>query len=351
LADEDRIYSTAPTGRRAAGRRRAAAPEEPLATERHSTERRPAEAPATEPPADTSALSIRPPAEDVSRRAAEREEAANAKPALARVLQALVAAVFPVILLAGAVRAVTSSVFLWVEYHRPGFPADSYGFSTEDRMTYASYTVDYILNWAPPRYLAAVTGADGEQLFLDSEVGHMADVKTVLVMGFAAASLLLLFSIIACLYLCRRYKGGVRRALFAGAAVTIGLMAALAAAAVLAWEQFFTQVHALFFTDGTWTFRMSDTLIRLFPQQFWLDAALTVGVLVLAAAVLTLVPTWPTRARREESRAAQEALQARYRHGPGTAAAPGQSGPGTAAAPGPRSSSASTSATASGHTE
>ncbi|WP_367182167.1 DUF1461 domain-containing protein [uncultured Arthrobacter sp.] len=259
---------------------------------------------------DTSTLTIRPPEDDVNRRATQRDAAAAAKPLLPRILQVLVAVFFPVILLAAAVRAVTTPLFLWAEYHRPGFPADSYGFSTEDRMTYGSYAMDYILNWAPARFLGDLVNTDGDQLFLDSEVGHMADVKGVLSTGFVVATVLALLAIAACVYLARRYPGGIRRALFAGAVATLVLAIALAVAGVLAWETFFTQVHALFFADGTWTFRLDDTLIRLFPAQFWIDAAATVGAIVLIGAVLTLFFTWPTKARREKSAHAYAARRA-----------------------------------------
>ena len=269
--------------------------------------------PDNEPDSDTGALLLRPSEEEVQRRALEREHAVTAKPALARFLQVLVAVIFPVVVLAGAVRAVASSLFLWIEYHRPGFPADEFGFSTEDRMTYGSYAVDYVLNLAPARYLGGLVNPGGQQLFLDSEVSHMADVKAVLGLSFAAAFLLLVIAIASCIYLARRYKGGIRRALFAGAALTLALIVALAVTAVLAWEFFFTAVHGLFFADGTWTFRVDDTLIRLFPEQFWTDSAATVGFLVLATTLLTLVLTWPTRRRREASRDAQNALQARHR--------------------------------------
>ena len=93
----------------------------------------------------------------MERRNAEREHAANAKPVAPRVMQVLLAVFYPVILLVLAVRAVTSPLFLWVEYNRPGFPGDGYGFSTDDRMTYGSYAVDYLSNWAG----AALSGRAG----------------------------------------------------------------------------------------------------------------------------------------------------------------------------------------------
>ncbi|HKS00511.1 MAG TPA: TIGR01906 family membrane protein, partial [Arthrobacter sp.] len=49
---------------------------------------------------------------------------------------------------------------------------------------------------------------------------------------------------------------------------------------------------------GSWTFALEDTLIRLFPGQFWIDAGLVIAALVLITAIVTLILTWPTRRRR-----------------------------------------------------
>jgi integral membrane protein (TIGR01906 family) len=246
----------------------------------------------------TSALQVRPPREEVERRNAERDHAANAKPVAPRVMQVLLAVCYPVILLVLAVRAVTSPLFLWVEYNRPGFPGDGYGFNTDDRMTYGSYAVDYLSNWSGPRYLGELVNRSGEPLFKDGEVSHMADVKLVILSAFGAGALLVVLSLVAILYLRRRSTGGVRRGLFAGSIVTLVIIVGLGVLAVLGWEQFFTEFHRVFFANGTWTFSLQDTLIRLFPGQFWVDAGIVIGALVLLAALLTLILTWPTRKRR-----------------------------------------------------
>ncbi|MGO4227812.1 TIGR01906 family membrane protein [Arthrobacter sp. YAF34] len=246
----------------------------------------------------TSALQIRPPQEEVERRNAEREQAAKAKPVLPRVMQVLLAVFYPVILLVLAVRAVTSPLFLWVEYNRPGFPGDGYGFNADDRMTYGSYAVDYLSNWSGPRYLGDLVDQSGDRLFKDGEVSHMADVKTVILSAFGAGALLILLGLIAVIYLKRRHNGGVRRGLFAGSIVTLVIIIGLGTLAVLGWEQFFTDFHRIFFANGTWTFSLQDTLIRLFPGQFWMDAGMVIGALVLLASLVTLILTWPTRRRR-----------------------------------------------------
>jgi len=185
-----------------------------------------------------------------------------------------------------------------VEYNRPGFPGDGYGFSTDDRMTYGSYAVDYLSNWAGPRYLGDLVQRSGEKLFKDGEVSHMADVKVVILSTFGAGVLLLLLALIAILYLRKRSTGGVRRGLFAGSIITLVLILGLGTLAALGWQQFFTEFHRIFFADGSWTFSLDDTLIRLFPSQFWMDAGIAIGAMVLLASIVTLVLTWPTRRRR-----------------------------------------------------
>ncbi|WP_416404340.1 TIGR01906 family membrane protein [Arthrobacter sp. LFS091] len=249
-------------------------------------------------PLPTSALQVRPPEDEVARRNAEREQAAKVKPVGPRIFQVLLAVFYPVILLVLAVRAVTSPLFLWVEYNRPGFPGDGYGFSTDDRMTFGSYAVDYLSNWAGPRYLGGLVNQDGTKLFKDSEVAHMADVKVVILTSFAAGLLLIILSIIGILYLRKRSNGGIRRGLFAGSIVTLVIIIGLAVLAALSWQQFFTEFHRIFFANGTWTFSLDDTLIRLFPGQFWVDAGIVIGALVFLVATLTFILTWPTKRRR-----------------------------------------------------
>jgi integral membrane protein (TIGR01906 family) len=249
-------------------------------------------------PLPTSALHIRPPEAEVERRNAERELAANARPLAPRIFQVLLAVFYPVVLLVLAIRAVASPLFLWVEYNRPGFPGDGYGFSTDDRMTYGSYAVDYLSNWAGPRYLGDLVHEDGAKLFKDGEVAHMADVKLVMLSSFGAAALMVIIGVIGMLYLRKRSTGGIRRGLFAGSIATLVIILGLGALGVLGWQQFFTEFHRIFFANGTWTFALDDTLIRLFPGRFWIDAGIAIAALVFLAALLTLIFTWPTRRRR-----------------------------------------------------
>lgn len=238
---------------------------------------------------------------EARRRAALRRDALADEPRFPRLQQVFLTVLLPLALLAAAVRAVATPLFLWAEYHRPGFPADVYGFSTDERTVYGSYGLDYVLNWAPAEFLGGLAGPDGARLFLGSEVAHMTDVKVVLQSALAAVAVLAVLGVVSALYLRAKAPGAASGALFFGSWLTVVLLVLLAVAAVLGWQQFFALFHSLFFAEGSWTFRASDTLIRLYPTQFWMDAAIAVAALTLLGALAVMAATWPTAFRRHRA--------------------------------------------------
>lgn len=203
-------------------------------------------------------------------------------------------AAVPVLLVLVSVRLVMTPLFLRIEYHRPGFPEDFYGFTTEDRLEYAPYALSYLLNDADIAYLGNLTFPDGRPLYNDRELKHMEDVKVVtryaylLLIGGGGITLLLLVVGLGRVSL----RNATRAGLMQGAILTLALISMIVVLAVAAWDVFFTGFHELFFESGTWLFLYSDTLIRLFPEQFWFDAALTIGGLTTAGALVILVWTW-----------------------------------------------------------
>lgn len=210
-----------------------------------------------------------------------------------RLLTAFVIAAFPFLLVMGNVRLVMTPAFLNFEYTRPGFPADFYGFTQEDRLHFAPYAVNYLLNSEDITYLGDLTFPDGSPLFNERELRHMRDVKVVTQLTYGVAVVAALAALGAGYALGKR--GLLRMTLFRASLLTLGLIVAIVIAAVLNWNFFFTAFHTLFFESGTWYFAYSDTLIRLFPEQFWFDAALMIGGLTTLEAALVLVLTWYRR--------------------------------------------------------
>lgn len=199
----------------------------------------------------------------------------------------------PIILSLISVRIVMSPTFLHLEYNRVGFPDDRYGFLLEERLFYSQQMLDYLINNREQEFLLNMTFPNGDRLLTNSEVRHMEDVRFV---TYTAYSLLLILSILTIIvFIYSRFNNrlnvAILQGLFQGGLLTLGLIGAILAFVLIAWDSFFDSFHMLLFEAGTWRFSHSDTLIRLFPEQFWFDAALTVGILVSISAGLVVIST------------------------------------------------------------
>ncbi len=228
--------------------------------------------------------------------------------ALENLARITIAVAVPILLVTVVVRLVMSPWFLQLEYNRPGFPPDAYGFSQQDRLQYAPATLTYLLSDEPIEFLAQQTlpsalvpphkcipvpdAPDACYMYNDRELRHMYDVKVVTIytyrVGIAAAGA----AIISAVFLARTDMPTLRSGLISGGGLTLGIIGTIILLAATAWDVFFTQFHSIFFEGDSWLFAYEDTLIRLFPEQFWFDAAVTVGGLSALGAVLILVGCW-----------------------------------------------------------
>jgi integral membrane protein (TIGR01906 family) len=193
--------------------------------------------------------------------------------------------IVPPLLILMGVRFVMTPLFLQFEYNRAGFPADTYGFSSADRLAYAPYALKYLLNGEDISYLAELRFTEGPPLFKVRELQHMRDVKAVTQVAFRVAIAGGLLAAVSAMVLCRTDRRLLWLGLRDGGLLTLSLVIAIVFTAVVSWDSFFTTFHTLFFEGGTWQFAYSDTLIRLFPEQFWFDAALVIGGLAVTGAL------------------------------------------------------------------
>jgi integral membrane protein (TIGR01906 family) len=205
------------------------------------------------------------------------------------VVQILVVLALPVCLLAADVRLVTGHWFVRWEYGKADFPPDPYGFSTAERTRLAEVCVDYLVTRADILLLADLRLSNGRAAFNGRELRHMADVQAVfggVMMAGVIAGLVLAGGLVA-LAVPARTRRHAPVALLGGSLFTLALLAILGAFMLINWWQFFDAFHRLFFQGDSWLFDYSDTLIRLFPMRFWMDAAaVIVGLLVVEAIVV-----------------------------------------------------------------
>lgn len=225
----------------------------------------------------------------------------NPPPFLARLGQWFITLVFPFLLVIGCVRVVMTPLFLQLIYNRAGFPVDLYGFTSQDRLRYAPRAVDYLLNGSDITYLGDQRFPDGTPLYNERELRHMRDVKSLTQVAYLAALVVSGGTTLIVLALAakRRTRWYLRLGLMYGGLFTLALIVAIVIVAIANWNFFFTAFHQLFFEGGTWRFEYSDTLIRLFPEQFWFDAALAIGLMVIIGGGLAFLLAGRWRPKRD----------------------------------------------------
>jgi integral membrane protein (TIGR01906 family) len=205
------------------------------------------------------------------------------------ILSWLVTILIPVVLIGLALRVLLSPLFYQIEYNMPYFPPDEYGFTKADRLKWAPYAVNYLINNADISYLGDLQFEDGGPLYNERELRHMMDVKNVtqdaLRLWYISLVLLLGLGIWAWFGgWWQHFLLGLRRGgwLMVGLAVTIAVIVIVGIAVnPNVFDEFFVLFHSLFFEGTSWLFYFSDTLIRLFPIRFWEDAFLWAAVIAL----------------------------------------------------------------------
>lgn len=206
-----------------------------------------------------------------------------------RLLTWLTALALPFLLLMTSIRILLTPLYLHLEYRRPGFPADPYGFTLQDRLQWADISLEYLLNDSDLSFLSERTLPDGSPLYNPRELSHMLDVKLV-VKGMLTAwyVLLILFVILGVWAWKGKWWAVFLQGLKHGGWLTVALILLILISVLVSFNMLFTGFHRIFFEGDTWIFNYSDTLIRLFPLQFWQDAFTLAGLLSLLGALLLI---------------------------------------------------------------
>ena len=214
---------------------------------------------------------------------------------LTQTLKLLTILLVTIFIVGGAVQLLATDPYLAFEYGKASFPPDSFGYTQQERFNLASSNIHYVRAHVPSDALANQT-LNGVPVYTSREVSHMADVQAVFQsvsrVWQAVFVLLLLMSLIL-------WQQGERKALASaiqsGGLLTSGLILAIGLLAVFAWQFWFQTFHLFFFKPGSWLFSYSDTLIRLFPVEFWFDATLTISSFSLIGGLLLALIGWRWR--------------------------------------------------------
>ena len=250
------------------------------------------------------------------------------------VLCRIVLVVFiPVILTLTNVRLLLTPLLPEIEYRLPGFPADPYGFTLENRLRGVKMSIDFLLNsagidqaakwtfadvglpgasspadscehaqssdctrWAASVGLSPDTPRSCTYFYNTCELKHLQDTKNIVRIALGVLGVCGALALLAAWAL---YSFGGRRALKAGltggavltAVIYLGVLGFIA----INFSNVLLQFHETFFAQGTFTFLWSDSFIRMFPMRFWQDCFIFVGGGSLLEAGLLVWVGWRIR--------------------------------------------------------
>ena len=198
-----------------------------------------------------------------------------------------------------------------IGWSSPGYPTfeyariapDAYGFTEQERIELANATLDYLQRPEPADqviYLLEdlrLPGTD-KPLYNTEEIGHMLDVK-IIADAFKRVMWVLAVVVIGGLaFLLARSETRPLgyKTIMQGGLLTAAILVVVGVLIGVAWNFVFVQFHELLFPPGTWTFAYTDSLIRLFPEQFWFDfGVIWVAGILLQGVIWAAVGYWLMR--------------------------------------------------------
>jgi integral membrane protein (TIGR01906 family) len=218
------------------------------------------------------------------------------------------------------------TVRLLISWNSPSFPAieygriqsDKYGFADDERLEFAEATLEYLQQADPAEdviYMLEDLRLPGsnQSLYNQREIGHMIDVKHLVDLFNQIFNVLGIFTLAGLIYLMARSETRIDayKAVMYGGLLTTGILLVMVVLILIAWSFVFVQFHELLFPPDTWTFSMSDSLIRLFPEQFWFDfGVLWTVVILVQGVILALVgyglQRWELRREKQVEESALE---------------------------------------------
>lgn len=220
---------------------------------------------------------------------------------ITKIIRWVVIVAIPFLLMLGSVRVL-------IGWNSPSYPEwsygriapDAYGFTRAERTDLANATQDYLRRPEPADEVIfmledlRIPGSD-QPLYNEREIGHMIDVKNVADAFRTVMWVLLAVVVVGLVYLFWRDRLQGADALFKGGLLSAIIVLAIIVFMGVAWSVAFTLFHNLFFASGTWTFSYSDSLIRLFPEQFWFEFGLLWFGSILALGLLLTLAGWLLR--------------------------------------------------------
>jgi integral membrane protein (TIGR01906 family) len=141
-----------------------------------------------------------------------------------------------------------------------------------------------------------VTDASGQEtpLYTPREVSHLRDVKRLFQWTFRTQELTVAYAIayVVCVVIWARELSlrALARSVMTSVLIGAGVVGGIGVFALTGFEDAWTEFHQIVFTNDFWLLDpTADRLIQMFPEGFWFDATLLIGLMTLAEAAVLFV--------------------------------------------------------------
>jgi integral membrane protein (TIGR01906 family) len=211
---------------------------------------------------------------------------------LTKILKLFITLLVPILVIGGATRLLATDSYLAFEYNKTSFPPDAFGYTQRQRFVLASTNIHYVRAHLPSDELSRQS-MNGVPVYTAREVSHMADVRAVFQSVFRVGLVsLILFLLLSFILWRAGERTSLASAVKSGGILTSGMILSIALLAIFSWQFWFDNFHLIFFKPGSWLFSYSDTLIRLFPVEFWFDTTLTISILSFVGGIILALFGW-----------------------------------------------------------
>ena len=219
----------------------------------------------------------------------------------------------PVALVTSTVRVVVNEPRLY-EYAADHYdtPATT-GIARSELLRASGELRDYFNNDTDEIFVRVEKGGEPISLFSPRETSHLRDVKTLMQGSFRVqeAAVIFVLAYVVGVFLWAQ-EGSLRtlaRQVLLSGLLTLALVGVLGAALLVGFDRTFEGFHLIAFDNDLWQLDPTrDHLIQMFPEEFWRDVTLGVGVAVLAElGLLAAIAAAYLRVTRRRPRAAYAA--------------------------------------------
>lgn len=176
-------------------------------------------------------------------------------------------------------------VFEYAIDHYGGVEAT--GIARDELMEGSAELRDYFNNGEDEIFVRVQQDGQPISLFNAQETAHLRDVKTLFQGSFRVqeASVIFVLAYVVGVFIWAR-EGSMRTLatqLLLSGALSVAVIGAVGAIAVTGFDQSFEQFHQIAFDNDLWRLNPTrDHLIQMFPQAFWQDVSLWVGIATMA---------------------------------------------------------------------